>query len=153
MFSERDNLEGEYGSAALFQLIKDLDSGKEVIRMATRYLAGLPFKGAARGRLPFPRTGCSESGGPTIGDSEIPWRYQEAACMLALKALAGPLLEDSDTGIRSVKAGPVSVEFEPGQTLTTSYTEAEALLAPLLRADNALDIAPIFISSTKPPAV
>ncbi|WP_454021140.1 strawberry notch-like NTP hydrolase domain-containing protein [Azospirillum sp. Marseille-Q6669] len=30
LFSERDNLEGEYGSAALFQLIKDLDSGKEV---------------------------------------------------------------------------------------------------------------------------
>lgn len=122
------------------------------IRTATRYLAGMRYKGTARGRLAFPRSGCSETGGPTIGESEIPWRYQEAACMLALKAVSGPLLEDTDTGIRSVKAGAVSVEFEPGHGLTTSYTEAETLLAPLLRADYALDAAPIFVPASKPTA-
>lgn len=120
-------------------------SSKEAaIRQATRYLAGLRWRGAARGRLAFPRSGCTELNGPAVGDTEIPWRYQEAACMLAFKALAGPLLEDSTTGIRSVKAGPVDVQFEPGQGADTEFTEAMSLLRPLLLSGNDLATAPIF---------
>lgn len=123
------------------------------IRMATRYLAGLLFKGTARGRLAFPRTGCTETDGPSIGDTLIPWRYREAACMLALKAVSGPLLEDSVSGIRTVKAGPVLVEFEAGASADTSFSEAEALLAPLLRSGNSLDVSPVFVpTSPLPPA-
>jgi len=117
------------------------------IRTATRYLAGLRWRGTARGRLAFPRSGCVELAGPSIGDTEIPWRYQEAACMLALKAVTGPLLEDAATGIRSVKAGPVDIEFEPGQSASTSFTEALDFLKPLLLQDNALSADPVFIRS------
>ncbi|WP_109049294.1 DnaT-like ssDNA-binding protein [Azospirillum sp. TSA6c] len=119
-------------------------SKEAAIRQATRYLAGLHWRGAARGRLAFPRSGCSELNGPAIGDTEIPWRYQEAACLLALKALAGPLLEDTATGIHSVKAGPVDVEFEPGQSVSTEFTEAMSLLRPLLQSGTDLATAPIF---------
>lgn len=122
-------------------------SKEAAVRMATRYLAGLRWRGTARGRLGFPRSGCVELAGPAIGDTEIPWRYQEAACMLALKAVTGPLLEDAATGIRSVKAGPVDIEFEPGQSVSTSFTEALELVRPLLLQDNTLSAAPVFVRS------
>ncbi|WP_372393950.1 DnaT-like ssDNA-binding protein (plasmid) [Azospirillum sp. HJ39] len=121
-----------------------IPSKEAAIRAATRYLAGLRWRGAARGRLAFPRSGCTELNGPAIGDTEIPWRYQEAACMLTLKALSGPLLEDTATGIRSVKAGPVDVEFEPGQGAGTEFTEVLSLLRPLLQSGGDLVTAPIF---------
>lgn len=122
-------------------------SKEAAIRMATRYLAGLRWRGTARGRLGYPRSGCVELTGPSIGDTEIPWRYQEAACMLALKAVTGPLLEDAATGIRSVKAGPVDIEFEPGQSASTSFTEVLELVKPLLLSGNALSADPVFIRS------
>lgn len=117
------------------------------IRAATRYLAGLLFNGTARGRLPFPRAGCVERGGQAVGEAEIPWRYEEAACMLALRALSGPLHEDAITGVKSVKAGPVEVEMVEGETATTDYTAEMALLGPLLRQDGVLDTAPIFVAA------
>lgn len=85
-------------------------------------------------RAPFPRTGCSERGGPTLGPTDIPWRVKDAQAILALIALAGDLEVTLDRGgaVASESVGPISTSYFAGANPERVHTGADGLLEPLL---------------------
>jgi hypothetical protein len=64
--------------------------------------------------LPFPRVGLFTRNGWTIDSMTIPFELVQATSEMARRLIvAGSMPENDAEGIKSVKAGPVDVEFQP----------------------------------------
>lgn len=107
-----------------------------VLIAATSYIDGYyRFKGvkltAAQG-LQFPRSGAIDWSGNEIAG--IPRRLREAACELALRALAGPLQEDTTRGgmVKREVTGPLATEWADGAPPGKSYPAVDLLLREFL---------------------
>ena len=91
--------------------------------------------------MPYPRTGASESRGPAIPDTVVPWRCKVAQALLTLKALAGetlqPGLANGGLAVQSRSIGPLSTTYmAPSGGAAPSarkrYPDVDGVLFPLL---------------------
>ena len=106
--------------------------------MATRYLE--PFKwlgtkATTTQALRWPREGVYDLDGTLYDDTAIPAPLINATAELAWEFIKQDRLVDSDNdGLKSVKAGPVEVEFDSRTKPTTSPKYVLTMLAGLLEA-------------------
>lgn len=64
---------------------------------------------------------------------QVPTAIGEACADLALRALNGPLQPDISRVKRSVKIGPITVDYDPNAAVTTTLTAVQTKLAPFFR--------------------
>lgn len=70
-------------------------------------------------------------GATFYAENVVPVQVRQACADLAVRALVGDLAPDIDPVIRSVKTGPVTVEYDPYGVPFTVYRAILAKLAPL----------------------
>lgn len=85
-----------------------------------------------RAAVPIPDVGGWYGGYAYIAPTVVPVPVQQACADLAARALLGPLLPDVGRVKRSVKLGPLSVEYDPNAAVTTVYAAVLAKLSPYL---------------------
>ncbi len=112
---------------------------EQLLRKATDYL-GEAYRLAWQGRrvtavqpLDWPRYGVY-SDGFLRDDAVVPVEVQNACAVLALKANAGPLVQDTTQTKVRVKVGPIETEFDPYSPQTKTYVSIDRMLAPLLKS-------------------
>lgn len=117
----------------------------DYLKNETRFVYRGTKKTSAQG-LPWPRTGASEYRGPSIPDTEIPWRLQDAQCELAIRALVGQDLQpDLERGgqVQTSTVDVITTTWFEGASAETTITAVLGLLAPLLRT-KVTDIAAFY---------
>jgi hypothetical protein len=83
--------------------------------------------------LDWPRTGVSVDG-VSIDYNIVPVTVERACAELALRAAAGPLLDDITQGVTSEKVGVIEVQYDKNSNRKTRYASIDALLLPYLKA-------------------
>jgi hypothetical protein len=83
--------------------------------------------------LDWPRYNVVVNGWAVDSDS-VPETIKRAAAELALRAAAGPLLDDLTQGVTSETVGPIQVTYDRNSNRKTRYTAIEAMLQPYLKA-------------------
>lgn len=71
-----------------------------------------------------------------VAPTVVPRGVKEACCLLAHKAISGPLIRDLKPTKTRVKVGPIETEIDPTSPQQTRYAAAARLLSPYLRNTN-----------------
>lgn len=134
-----------YGSAS------DLTLEQKLREAATYIDARYRYKGSrtkAAQALEFPRDALVDWSGLTV--TGVPRRVKQAACELAIKALAEPLYVDLDRGgkVKSESVGSLSTTYADDAPVGKVWTVADNLLKPYTR-DNTLRGFPQYGGSTE----
>lgn len=83
--------------------------------------------------LEWPRSGVTFRG-EDVPDDEIPRQIVNATIEAAVRELAEPgsMNPDQERRLKSLKAGPVELEWESGSPVESNFSVIEGILAPLL---------------------
>jgi hypothetical protein len=118
------------------------------IRRATDYLVQT-YRGRWKGaRLRFDQALDWPRQGVTVDDSEniagsgsmaylvpynvVPREVKNACAEMALRAAAGPLLDDLGQGVKTVRVGPIIKEFDTHSSREKKYPAVDRMLEPLV---------------------
>lgn len=130
-----------------------LDADKEAaLRRATDFMVAR-YRGSWKGAkvkyaqaLDWPRVGVNpddqQAGIAGFGGyytyvlpyNEIPKEVRHACIELALKAAAGPLVEDLGQKVIQETVGPITTKYDPSSQVTIRYTQVDMMLKPFLGA-------------------
>ena len=78
--------------------------------------------------------------GYTVDNNIVPEPVKRACAEMAIRAAAGPLLDDLTQGVTSETVGSISVTYDKTSNRKTRYTSIEALLQPYLKAGGSVSI-------------
>ena len=70
----------------------------------------------------------------------VPETVKRACAEMALRAAAGPLLDDLTQGVTSETVGAISVTYDKTSNRKTRYASVEALLQPFLKAGGGVSV-------------
>jgi len=89
--------------------------------------------------LDWPRQGVIVNG-VSILTNIVPETVKRACAEYALRAAAGPLLDDLTQGVTSEQVGVIQVTYDKTSNRKTRYTAIEALLQPYLKAGGSVSV-------------
>lgn len=69
---------------------------------------------------------------PYYSDSVVPVEVRKACAELALRAAAGPLLDDQGREVVEQTVGPITTKYRPGASQAKRYAAVDSMLALLL---------------------
>ena len=72
--------------------------------------------------------------GYVIDNDIVPETVKRACAEMAIRAAAGPLIDDLTQGVTSETVGPIQVTYDKTSNRKTKYASVEALLQPYLKA-------------------
>lgn len=130
-----------------------IDQKEQALRRATDYMLGR-YRGRWKGAkcryeqsLDWPRVGVTPDDAESpfsvvagygygyryvIPYTTVPKEVKFACCELALRAAAGPLLQDLQQQVLQETVGPITTKYDPNSPQYVRYAQIDAILSPLL---------------------
>lgn len=116
------------------------DQKEQALRRATEYMTAT-YRNRWQGQrttatvqaLCWPRVGVTIEY-VYVDSAIVPETIKQACAEMALRAAAGPLLDDLTRGVISETIGPISTTYDKGSPQHIRYAAIDAMLAPYLKA-------------------
>ena len=89
--------------------------------------------------LDWPRVGVTVNS-VSVDYDIVPETIERACAEMALRAAAGPLLDDLTQGVTSETVGPIQVVYDKTSNRKTRYSAIEAMLTPYLKAGGGISM-------------